>query len=66
MKRTKVIEVSGDELISFCLDMTVSEFRKSGLKTDSDNITWHIKNTGDPDRGTFNEFVEKLVIEIEE
>ena len=66
MRKTKTIEVSGEELIAAFLDMTTSEFIKSGIKTDSENIEWDIKEEGDYDRGTYKRYVTGLTITIEE
>ena len=66
MRKTKTIEVSGEELIAAFLDMTTSEFIKSGIKTDSPNIKWNIKEEGDYDRGTRKRYVTGLTIIIDE
>lgn len=70
MKKTIKIEVTGDEILSMIMgaakNFTVDDFKTSGITPESPNIEWFIKSKGDYDKGDFKEFLDKVIIEINE
>ena len=70
MIKTTKIEVTGEEILSMVLGlatgMTVEEFRNSGISIKSSNVRWEIKSEGDYDKGNYIEFLDKVIVEINE